>query len=90
MSGPITLAELDGIGLDRLAKVGPKRLRSFHSFGLHTVNDLLAHYPRRWIDRTKEAPIADAPEGVDCLVIGEIRSVNAPPARGRGPAVCRR
>jgi ATP-dependent DNA helicase RecG len=84
-SGPITLAELSRIGIDRLGKVGPKRVASFASFGISTVNDLLAHYPRRWIDRTKEAQIADAPEGVDSLVIGEIRQVSAPPARGRGP-----
>jgi ATP-dependent DNA helicase RecG len=85
VSTPITLDELTAIGLDRLAKVGPKRREAFAAFGIDTVHDLLAHYPRRWIDRTREASVADAPEGVDTLVVGEIRSVSAPPGRGRGP-----
>lgn len=85
MKTPIALDELIGIDIDRLAKVGQKRRQAFAAFGIENVHDLLSHYPRRWIDRTREASIAEAPEGVDTLVVGEIRSVSAPPARGRGP-----
>lgn len=85
MKTPLTLDDLTAIGVERLSKVGPKRRQAFAAFGIHNVHDLLTHYPRRWIDRTREAAIADAPDGVDTLVVGEIRSVSAPPGRGRGP-----
>jgi RecG-like helicase len=84
---PITLAELATIPVSRLKAVGAaKRAENFAKFGISNLLELLTHYPRRWIDRTREAPIADAGEGVDVLVIGELRSVNGPPpGPRRGP-----
>jgi ATP-dependent DNA helicase RecG len=85
---PITLAELATIPVSRLKAVGAaKRAENFAKFGISNLLELLTHYPRRWIDRTREAPIADAGEGVDVLVIGELRSVNGPPpGPRRGPS----
>jgi ATP-dependent DNA helicase RecG len=85
VDGPLTLRELDSLRIDVLKRVGPKRVDAFGSFDVETVLDLLTHYPRRWIDRTREASVRDAAVGQDALVVGEIRSVAAPPARGRGP-----
>ncbi len=76
------------MSLTRLKSVGDgKRAESFGKFEVQNLLDLLTHYPRRWIDRTKEATIASAIEGADSLVIGEVKSVTAPP-RGRrsGPS----
>jgi ATP-dependent DNA helicase RecG len=87
-TGPITFPELSGMSLTRLKSVGDgKRAESFGKFEVQNLLDLLTHYPRRWIDRTKEATIASAIEGADSLVIGEVKSVTAPP-KGvrRGPS----
>lgn len=76
------------MSLTRLKSVGDgKRAESFGKFEVQNLLDLLTHYPRRWIDRTKEATIASAIEGADSLVIGEVKSVTAPP-KGvrRGPS----
>jgi ATP-dependent DNA helicase RecG len=82
----LTVPELAGIGVERLKTVGAgKRLESFRKFGIANLQDLLSHYPRRWVDRTKEATVEAAVEGTDALVVGEIRSINAPPRRGRAP-----
>ena len=83
---PITFRDLADIDLSRLKAVGSgKRRESFTKFGIENLADLLTHYPRRWIDRTREAAIADLAEGLDALVVAEVRSVQAPP-RGRGPS----
>jgi len=84
-TGPITFPELSRMSLTRLKSVGDgKRAESFGKFEVQNLLDLLTHYPRRWIDRTKEATIASAIEGADSLVIGEVKSVTAPPRGGRG------
>lgn len=82
----ITLSELATFPLSRVSKShGPKRAKAFSSFGVDNVLDLLMHYPRRWIDRTREENIVDAVEGVDALVIATVVSVSGP-TRHRGPA----
>lgn len=84
-SEPITLTELASKSVTELKSVGEgKRAKNFAALGMETVLDLLMNYPRRWIDRTRESTIADAPEGLDTVVIGRIRNVSAP-VYGRGP-----
>ncbi|MDP4649393.1 MAG: OB-fold nucleic acid binding domain-containing protein, partial [Ilumatobacteraceae bacterium] len=87
-TGPISFSELSRMPMTRLKSVGAgKRSESFAKFGVENLLDLLTHYPRRWIDRTKEATIASAVEGTDSLVIGEVRSVSSPPKGARrGPS----
>jgi ATP-dependent DNA helicase RecG len=74
---PITLAELHGMGVERLAKVGPKKIEGLHQMGMRSLADLLFHYPRRYVDRTRETRIGELGEGEQALVIGEVRSVSA-------------
>jgi ATP-dependent DNA helicase RecG len=83
--GPLTLRELAQRGLGDFSSIGPKRVAAFAQAGVHNVADLLTFYPRRWVDRTTEASVRDAREGTEALVVGEVRSVSSPPARGRGP-----
>jgi len=86
MSG-LTLPDLAALGVERLRAVGTgKRLESFQRFGITNLHELLAHYPRRWVDRTTEATVEAAADGTDALVVGEIRTVQAPPRRGKAPA----
>ncbi len=50
---------------------------------IRTVLDLLQHYPRRYLDRTKRAEIADLKEGEEATVFAEVRKVNARQTKGR-------
>ena len=83
---PITFRELADIDLSRLKSVGSgKRNEAFQKFGIDNLADLLTHYPRRWIDRTREATVEQLAEGLDALVVAEVRTVQGSP-RGRGPS----
>ncbi|HEU0086690.1 MAG TPA: ATP-dependent DNA helicase RecG [Pseudonocardiaceae bacterium] len=42
--------------------------------GLHTVGDLLRHYPRRYAEQGQLTPIADLAAGEDVTVVAEVRS----------------
>ena len=82
----ITFRELSEMPLSRLKSVGSgKRLENFGKFGIEDLLQLVSHYPRRWIDRTREATVGELAEGLDALVVGEIVRVSATP-RGRGPS----
>jgi ATP-dependent DNA helicase RecG len=65
-----TLESLRSVDVTRLSGVGPARAKALAAFGIRNVFDLLTHYPRRYIDRTKEARIRD-------LAVGEVASVLA-------------
>src|SRR3954467_5793582 len=69
MTEPLTLGDLDAIGVDRIKGVGDKKLASLHDVGIDTVLDLLTTYPRRWVDRTNEARVTDLLPGTDELVL---------------------
>ena len=43
--------------------------------GIENVLDLLQHYPRRWIDRTKRADIAALAVGEEATVFAEVRTI---------------
>lgn len=84
---PLTFADLAALPITRLKSVGSgKRAENFGKFGITNLLDLMTHYPRRWIDRTREATVAEAVEGLDALVIGDIVAVDAPPSFRRGPS----
>ena len=79
---PLTLRDLRDIELARLKGVGPTRSKQrLADMGLHNVLDLLQHYPRRWIDRTKRVEIAALEVGEEATVIGEVRSIHGRPTR---------
>ena len=72
---PLTLRELDGIGVDRLRGGGERKLESLQGFGISSVLDLITFYPRRWVDRTNEARVSDLETGKEALVLVAVRSV---------------
>jgi ATP-dependent DNA helicase RecG len=73
---PLTLRELREIDLARLKGVGDALEAKLAEMDLHNVLDLLQHYPRRWIDRTKRVEIAALEVGEEATVIGEVRSIH--------------
>lgn len=58
-----------------LTGVGPARARSLARLGIETVSDLLAHYPRRYLDRSHTVPIGRTAAGEDVTVLGEVLTV---------------
>ena len=42
-----------------LKGVGPKRGSILNSFGIHTIKDLIRHFPRKYLDRTNRKKISD-------------------------------
>ena len=79
---PLTLRELDAIGVERLNGVGPRRRNALRDVGVETVFDLLTYYPRRYVDRTAQAPVSEAVIGSEITVVAEVRSVSSRRLRG--------
>ncbi len=55
-----------------LAGVGPRIASRLQNLGIHTVQDLLFHLPRRYLDRTRLRDIGTLRMGDEALVQGEI------------------
>jgi ATP-dependent DNA helicase RecG len=79
----ITLRELDGHDVGELRGVGERKRTALKAFGIETVLDLLMTYPRRWVDRTKEARVADLVAGTEALVLVTVRSAHRRTTRNR-------
>ena len=80
---PITLPDLAAIDVSQLKGVGDKKRVSLAAVDIHSVLDLVTTYPRRWVDRTNEARIADLVPGDEALVLVAVRSVSKRPTRNR-------
>lgn len=65
-----------------LKGVGSRYLPQFHKLGIHTVGDLLRHFPRRYEDRRSLPPMSGLREGIFATVRGEITRVQSRPTRG--------
>jgi len=76
-SDQITLAELDGMPVGKLAGVGAKRESGFAALEIDTLYDVLTTYPRRYIDRTNEATIAELMPGDQGMVMVEVANVTS-------------
>ncbi len=74
-SSPLTLEDLSELPVTRLKGVGPKKEKSLISIDIGSVLDILTHYPRRYIDRTKEAKIGSLEVGEEGMVLVEILDV---------------
>lgn len=81
-AAPISLAELDQIEVGRLKGVGPKKEKGLHSTDIRSLYDLLTLYPRRYIDRTKQAQLADLAEGEEANVLVTIERTTGRRIRG--------
>ncbi|HUQ38846.1 MAG TPA: ATP-dependent DNA helicase RecG [Acidimicrobiales bacterium] len=71
------LAELD---VGELKGVGSKRA-AMSKVGIDTVLDLITHYPRRYIDRSRQVEIASLAPADEALVVAKVRSSSLRRAR---------
>jgi len=78
-----TLRFLDRLPVSKLAGVGPKLEERLVMLGVESVLDLLQHYPRRYLDRTKRAEIADLRLGEEATVFAEVRKITGRRTRNR-------
>ena len=53
------------------------------AFGMHTVGDLLAHYPRRYASRGELTAITDVPIDENVTIVAEVLDVRERPMRAR-------
>jgi ATP-dependent DNA helicase RecG len=78
-----TLRELDGHHVTELRGVAGKLADRLEMLGIGTVLDLLEHYPRRYIDRTKKADISELKVGDEATVFAEVVSATSRTTRNR-------
>lgn len=78
-----TLTQLAGLNVTVLNGIGPARADALASMGVDSVLDLLTHYPRRYLDRTRQEPIGRLVPGDEAMVLATVRSCSSRTTRGR-------
>jgi len=73
----LTLRELAAKPVSELRAVGAKLEQGLAEMGITSVLDLLEHYPRRYVDRTQRAEIAELSIGDEATIDAEVRSMHA-------------
>lgn len=66
-----------------LKGVGPKRSDIFGKLGIHTIRDMLFHFPRDYKDHTRIQKISEAAVGAEITIQGKILGVQTRMARNR-------
>jgi ATP-dependent DNA helicase RecG len=59
--------------VSQLKGVGQRRAAALGEAGIHTIQELLYHLPRRYLDRSRILPIAQVPAGQEVTLIGQVR-----------------
>ena len=72
-----TLRDLRDIPITRLTGVTPRLEERLGMLGITNVLDLIEHYPRRYLDRTKRSDIADLRVGEEATVFAEVRKMSS-------------
>ncbi|MDQ4090850.1 MAG: ATP-dependent DNA helicase RecG [Actinomycetota bacterium] len=83
MSEGRKLGDLKDIPVRVLEKVGDKREQALAEMGITNVLDLLTHYPRRYIDRTNQTPIASMKVGDEGMVLATVKRVQSRRTKSR-------
>jgi ATP-dependent DNA helicase RecG len=83
---PKRLRELDELPVTLLKGVGPERAKVLAQIDVGSIFDLITHYPRRYLDKTKQTSIRDARVDESAWVFGRVVSSATIPGRGRGKA----
>jgi ATP-dependent DNA helicase RecG len=65
-----------------LQGIGPRNAQNLARVGLHTLRDMLYHFPRRYDDYSKMKPINRLWFGEEVTVIGNVQSINNRTTRG--------
>ena len=80
------LADLAELPVTVLTGVGPERAKALKQIDVETVLDVLTHYPRRYLDKTKQSSIRELRVDEASWVFGRVVSSTSVPGRGRGKA----
>ena len=81
MSSGRSLSALSAIEVSRLHGVSERRTKALADLGIESVLDLLNTYPRRYIDRTRQADVSDLRVGDEAAVLANVQSVHGRRAR---------
>ena len=81
MSSGRTLPALRAIEVSRLHGVSERRVKMLAELGIESVLDLVTTYPRRYIDRTRQADVSDLVVGDEAAVLATVQSSHARRAR---------
>jgi len=80
---PLALGDFEARSVDTLNGVGDKKGRALEDLGIRSLLDLLTHYPRRHLDRTRQAVIGDLEEGEEATLLVTVEKVSARRMRNR-------
>jgi ATP-dependent DNA helicase RecG len=78
-----SLEYLDTIPIERVSGLSGARGKALSEARIRSVRDLLFHFPRRYIDRSRVEPVAQLPVGEEVTVIAEVLSVSTRRPRAR-------
>lgn len=78
-----TLVQLAELNVSVLNGVGPAKAKGLAELGVTTVLDLLTHYPRRYIDRTRQEPIGRLRPDDEAAVLATVTSCATRTTRSR-------
>ena len=86
-TGGRRLGQLAIIPVSELRGVGDKKAEGLEVMGIRTVLDLLTHYPRRYLDRTRQASIVELRQNEEAMVLATVKRVQSRRTRQRRPLV---
>ncbi len=72
-----TLRALSEIEVGRLHGISERRTKALGELGIDNILDLLTTYPRRYIDRTRQADVSDLVVGDEAAVLAAVQSVHS-------------
>jgi len=76
-SGKRTLRELSQVPITRLHGLSERKAAALSQWGVDTVFDLLTTYPYRYIDRSRQADVADLAVGDEAVVLATVARVSS-------------
>ena len=82
-SAALTWEDLAEIPLERLRNAGGRRIEALEELQVTNLLDLLTYYPRRYIDRSREATVSELGSGEDAMVVATVEKVFSISGRNR-------
>ena len=67
------LVSLISLPVTRLSGVGDKKAQALLELGVESVFDMVTFYPRRYVDRTRQASLVDLAVGEEALILARVR-----------------
>ena len=71
------LSYFQNINVEELRGVGEKKKAALKKLGVDNILDVLTYYPRRYIDRTNQASIAELHVGEEATILVEVEKVSS-------------